>query len=103
MSIRESARFAAAVHRKLRAIAAVLRDPATTEHEKINARALKIRLEKQLPQEEKSEGALTDVMFRLGRAVKELKQSTASPSSPKGDWTDYAYRLGKTLRSGFKK
>jgi hypothetical protein len=54
MPINESARFAAAVHRKLRAIAAVLRDPAATEHEKNNAEALKIRLEKQLKQENRS-------------------------------------------------
>src|SRR5436190_9478642 len=36
---------AEAIHRKLRAIAAVLLDPAATEHERANAEALKIRLE----------------------------------------------------------
>jgi hypothetical protein len=97
MPIRENARSAEAIHRKLRAIAAVLLDPASTEHERANAETLKMRLEKQL-----SEGTWTDIMFRLGRAVKEIKQST-SPASPKGDWTDHAFRLGRTLRRGFKK
>ena len=40
-----------AIHRKLRAIAAVLLDPAATEHERANAEALKLRLERQLRQE----------------------------------------------------
>ncbi len=102
MPISDIARSAAAIHRKLRAIAAVLSDPAATEHEKTNAEALKTRLEKQLRQEATPEGTWTDIMFRFGRAVKEIKQST-SPSSPKGDWTDHAFRLGRTLRKGFKK
>jgi hypothetical protein len=100
----EDARSAEAIHRKLRAIAAVLADPATTEHERANAQALKLSLEKQLSEEATSDetGTWTDVMFRLGRAAKEIKQS-ASASSPKGDWTDYAFRLGRTLRRGLKK
>ena len=102
MPISENARSAEAIHRKLRAIAAVLLDPAATEHERANAEALKIRLEKQLKQEATPEGTWTDIMFRLGRAVKEIKQST-SPAAPKGDWTDHAFRLGRTLRRGFKK
>ena len=47
----EKARFGDAIHRKLRAIAALLLDPASTEHERTNAKALKIRLEKRLRQE----------------------------------------------------
>jgi hypothetical protein len=101
MPINESARFAAAVHRKLRAIAAVLRDPAATEHEKNNAEALKIRLEKQLKQETQAEGIWADIMFRLGRMAREMKKSASTPS-PDGE-TDYAFRLGRTLRRGFKK
>lgn len=97
----EDARSAEAIHRKLRAIAAVLADPATTEHERANAQALKLSLEKQLSEEPTSEGTWTDIMFRLGRAAKEIKQSSAT--SPKGDWTDYAFRLGRTLRRGLKK
>ena len=102
MPVNESASSDEAIHRKLRAIAAVLLDPAATEHEGTNAEVLKIRLEKQLRQEATPEGTWTDIMFRLGRAVKGIRQS-ASPSSPKGDWTDHAFRLGRTLRRGFKK
>ena len=100
MPTSEKARFAAAIHRKLRSIAAVLLDPAATEHERTNAEALK--LEKQLKQEATPEGTRLDIMFRLGRAVKEIKQST-SPSSSNKDWTDQAFRLGRTLRRRFKK
>ena len=102
MPISENARSTEAIHRKLRAIAAVLSDPAATEHERANAETLKMRLEKQLRQEATPEGIWTDILFRLGRAVKEIKQST-SQSSPKGDWTDHAFRFGRTLRRGFKK
>jgi hypothetical protein len=98
----EKAKFGEAIHRKLRAIAALLLDPASTEHERINAKKLKIRLEKRLREESTPEGAWTDIMFRLGRAIKEIKQST-SPSSPKSDWTDHAFRLGRTLRRGLRK
>jgi hypothetical protein len=100
MRINDNARSAEALHRKLRAIAAVLLDPAATEHERANAEALKLRLEKQLLPE--ATPTWTDIMFRLGRAVKQIKQSQ-SPSSAKGDWTDHAFRLGRTLRRGFKK
>jgi hypothetical protein len=48
MPISENARSAAAIHRKLRALAAVFLDPAATEHEKANAERLKGRLERQL-------------------------------------------------------
>src|SRR5262249_47820187 len=104
MTIRESARTAAAIHRKLRGLAAVFSDPAATEHEKANAERLKVHLEEQLPQEstpsEPTPGvAWTDIMFRLGRGVKGV---TSPPPSPKGDWTDHAFRLGRMLR-GCKK
>ena len=102
MPISESARSAAAIHRKLRALAAVFSDPAATEHEKANAERLKGRLEKQLTEEatpEGAEGAWTGLMFRLGKGVKEM----TSPPSQKGDWTDHAFRLGRMLRNGFKR
>lgn len=73
----EKARFGEAIHRKLRAIAAVLLDPASTEHERTNAKALKTRLEMRLRQESIRGRTWTDIMFRLGRAVKEIKQSTS--------------------------
>ena|SRR5436190_954874 len=91
-----------AIRRKLRAIAAVLSDPAATKHERANAEALKATLEKQLTQQATPELTWTDIMFRLGRTVREIKQS-ASPSSAKGDWTDHAFRLGRSLRRGLKK
>jgi hypothetical protein len=102
MPMSEKARVTEAIHRKLRAIAAVLLDPAATKHERTNAETLKIRLEKQLRQETTPEGTRTDIMYRLGRAVRKAEQST-SPPSPKSDWTDHAFRLGRMLRRGFKK
>ena len=91
---------AEAIHRKLRALASVLLDPAATEHEKANAGSLKSRLEKQLGQKAVPGGTSADILFRLGRAVRDIKQS---PPAPKGDWTDHAFRLGRMFRKGFKK
>ena len=68
----EKTRSVEAIHRKLRALFAVFLDPAATKHEKANAKGLKGRLEKQLSQEATPERAWTDIMFRLGRAVKEM-------------------------------
>jgi hypothetical protein len=86
MPISENARSAAAIHRKLRGLAAVFLDPAATEHEKANAKILKGRLEKQLG-EEPAQG---------------VKEITSAPS-PKANWTDHAFRLGRMLRRGFKR
>ena len=80
----------------------MLLDPAATENERSNAEALKLRLEQRLGPEATSQGAWTDMLFRLGRGVKQMKQSTAPPA-PKGDWTDGAFRLGRMFRNGFKK
>jgi hypothetical protein len=71
MPISDNARSAAAIHRKLRALAAVFLDPAATEHEKANAERLRGRLEQQLAHEATPEAAWTGIMFRLGRGVKE--------------------------------
>jgi hypothetical protein len=101
MPISESARSAAAIHRKLRGLAAVFLDPAATEHEKANAERLKQRLEKQLgPEVAPPEGRWTGIMFRLGRGVKEI---ASPPPSPKADWTDHAFRLGRLFRRGLNK
>jgi hypothetical protein len=103
--VSQNAWSAAAIQRKLRAIAAVLLDPAATENERANAQALKIRLQKRLSQAATAEGTWTGMLFRLGRGVrqiKEIKQSTAPPA-PKGDWTDNAFRLGRMFRNGLKK
>jgi hypothetical protein len=99
MPISESARSAAAIHRKLRGLAAVFADPAATEHEKANAKELKGRLEQQLGQEAKPDEAWTGIMFRLGQGIRAMR----SPPSPKTDWTHHAFRLGRMFRRGFKK
>src|SRR6516164_2542312 len=92
----------ASIRRKLRAVAAIIADPAATEHEKANAQALKARLERRLREAGAPAGDWTDNAFRLGKWAKELRQA-ASPASPKGDWTDNAHRLGKALRWGYKR
>jgi hypothetical protein len=102
MPASENTSSIAAIRRKLRALTAVLLDPAATEPEKANAERLKVRLEKQLAEEgvpQTPEVKWTDMMFRLGQGVKEMK----SPRARKTDWTDYAFGLGRMLRRGFKK
>jgi hypothetical protein len=99
----ENARSAAAIHRKLRALAAVLLDPAATDNERANAQTLKLRLQKRLAQDPAAAeaGTWTSMLFRLGRGVRQvkaIKQST-SPPAPKGDWTDNAFRLGRLFRN----
>ena len=90
------------VRRKLRAVSAVIADPAATTHEKANAAALKERLEHRLREAGVPAGDWTDTAFRLGKWAGQLKDSS-SPASPTGDWTDHAYRLGKALRRSYKK
>jgi hypothetical protein len=102
MSIGESVLSVEGIRRKLRAIAAMVRDPAATESERANAEALKRHLEQRLRQAGVPEGDWTDTAFRLGRAVTSMKKST-SPAAPAGDWTDGAFRLGSALRRGCKK
>jgi hypothetical protein len=63
-----------ALRRKLRAVVAVAQDPAATNHERANAKALIARLQ-----------------HRLREA-----------GLPAGDWTDNVFRLGKALRRGYK-
>jgi len=100
MPISNNARSAQAIRRKLRALAAVFLDPAATEHEKANAKALKARLETQLGQNAASEGASwTGIMFRLGRGVRGITSSRPA----KGDWKDHAFRLGRLIRRGIRK
>jgi hypothetical protein len=99
MPISGNASSSEAIRRKLRALTAVLLDPAATEPERANADRLKVRLEKQLTEEAPREEEWAGIMFRLGRRVKEI----TSPPSPKVDWTDHAYRLGRMLRKGFNR
>jgi hypothetical protein len=99
MPIRENAKSAETIRRKLRALTVVLLDPAATEHEKANANVLKRRLETRVRPEATPEGTWTGIVFRLGRGIKKI----TSPSSPKGDWTDHAFRLGRMFRRGFNR
>ena len=99
MPISDNARSAQALRPKLRALAAVFLDPTATEHEKANAKMLKGRLETQLGKKPTSEGAWTEIMFRLGRGVREI----ASSRPAKSDWTDHAFRLGRIIRREIKK
>jgi hypothetical protein len=92
----------AGLRRKLRAVAAVIGDPAATEHERANAQALKARLERRLREAGVPAGDWTDKAFQLGKWTKELGEAS-SPAAPKGDWTDNAHRLGKALRRGYKR
>ena len=68
----ESDWSAETIRRKLRAIASVLMDPAATEHEKANARALKSRLEKRLRSEAAGRTS-AKMLFRLGRAIRDIR------------------------------
>ena len=90
------------VRRKLRAVAAMLADKGATPHERVNAAALKARLERRLKAAGEPAGDWTDSLFRLGRLARNLEKSSA-PHSPKGDWTDHALRLGKASRRGYKR
>lgn len=89
------------LRRKLRAVGAVVEDPAATEHEKANAEVLKARLQQRLREARSPEGDWTDTVFRLGRWAREIRKSSASASA-KRDWTDNAERLGKALRRSYK-
>jgi hypothetical protein len=91
-----------AIHRKLRGLGAVVKDAAATEHERANAKALKTVLEKKLGQEGAPTGDWTDIAFRLGRTVRELKTATAPPPAISGT-SKIAFRLGRALRRGLKK
>jgi hypothetical protein len=99
MDTRDAAKSAAAIHRKLRALRAILVDRAATEHEKANAAEIKARLEDQLRDEAGAGHAWTGVMFRLGRGVREI----ANPPAPTRNWTDHCFRAGRVLRGFLKK
>jgi hypothetical protein len=91
-----------AIHRKLRSLAAVLKDVAATEHERANAQALKTRLEKKLTEDGVPKGDWTDVAFRLGRTVQGIKKATSPPPSG-NDTSKIAFRLGRTVGEVLKK
>ena len=91
-----------ALRRKLRGLLAVTHDSAATDHERANAEALKVRIEGQLRAEGAPKGDWTDTAFRLGRTLRKLDQSTAPPASVSGS-AKIPYRLGKALGQGLKK
>jgi hypothetical protein len=91
-----------AIRRKLRGLGAVVKDAAATEHERANAKALKTVLEKKLGQEGVPTGDWTDVAFRFGRTVRAIKTAT-SPPPPISGTSKIAFRLGRALRQGLKK
>lgn len=91
-----------ALRRKLRGVTAIFRDPAATDNEKENAAEIKERLEAQLKQAGEPKGDWSDVMFRLGRTAKGIKQST-TPTARSDNWTDHAFRLGKVVQRGLRK
>jgi hypothetical protein len=93
---------AEAIHRKLRGLAAVLKDTAATEHERANAEAIKTRLEKKLVEDGVAKGDWTEVVFRLGRAAQGVKKATSPPASSSGT-SKIAFRLGRALAEGLKK
>ena len=95
-------RSVAALRRKLRGLGAVVEDPAATAAEKVNAQALKKRLEQRLREAGAPAGDWTDHVFRLGRRIKAARKS-GSPAAAEADWTDHAHRLGKAVRRGYKK
>ena len=80
----------------------MVEDPAATAAEKVNAEALKKRLERRLREAGAPAGDWTDKAFRLGRWAKEIRRP-ASPVPTEGDWTDHARQLGKAARRAYKK
>ncbi|HWE75964.1 MAG TPA: hypothetical protein VG328_22585 [Stellaceae bacterium] len=91
------------VRRKLRALVTVIEDAGATEHEQANARRLKARLQAKLAEEGVPQGDWSDAIFRVGRAVRRAKESTAPPASIKGGTAKTAFRLGRALRQAAKK
>jgi hypothetical protein len=91
-----------ALHRKLRRLDALVNDPSVNEHERANAEALKTRLEAMLTKAGVPKGDWTDVLFRFGRTVQEMKKTTAPPQSSSSA-SNIGFHLGRTLREGLKK
>ena len=74
----------AALRRKLKALTGVARDSHATPAERANATSLQRRLQRRLDDAGAPKGDWTDSAYRLGKSVKDLKQA-ASPAAPKGE------------------
>jgi hypothetical protein len=91
-----------ALRRKLRALGAVAEDRGASLSEKANAKVLKTRLEQRLKDAGTPKGDWTDNAFRLGRWARTLRSSSPL-AARKGDWTDNVFRLGRALRRSYKR
>lgn len=91
-----------AVRRKVRALAALAKDPSASENERATAQALKGRLQQRPNLAGAPAGDWSDQGFRLGRWTKAMR-SSASAKATTEDWTDAARQAGKALRRGYKR
>ena len=92
-----------ALRRKLRALVAVMKDTGATAAERENARSLKAGLKAKLQQEGVPEGDWSDAVFRVGRALRNVKTSTAPPPAMSNSTAKVGFRLGRALRQVTKK
>src|SRR5438477_12141229 len=91
-----------ALRRKLRTLAAVTRDSGVTPSERVNAAALKKKLEQRLRDAGAPAGDWTDHAFRLGRWAKAIRKPHP-PGAAESDWTEHARGLGKAVGRAYKK
>jgi len=89
--------------RKLKALLAVIDDKAATEEERATARRLVARFKAKLTQEGVPQGDWSDRVFRFGRALRRVKETTAPPPSLETGSAKAAFRLGRALRQAAKK
>jgi len=77
-------------------------DPGAAPPERANAAELKQRLERRLRDAGAPAGDWTDYAFRLGRRVKAVRGSGRLEPG-ESDLTEHARRLGKAVGRGYKK
>jgi hypothetical protein len=92
-----------ALRRKLRGLVAVMKDAGATAAERENARRLRVGLKAKLKDEGVPEGDWSDAVFRVGRALRNVKTSTAPPPTMSSGTAKAAFRLGRALRQVTKK
>jgi hypothetical protein len=101
VDVNSSLRAIANLRRKLRAVAAVARDPAATGPERAAARGFEARLRRRLATLGSPAGDWSDSLYRLGRWARDIGKP-AAPAAGEDDWTRTAHRVGKALRRGYK-